>query len=308
MIGMRSPAPVVHAHAQSACVLHALGCVHIVRPALGAADGLLLFRETPTERGPLVELFSSDAHDPPGDPAASGCVPLLLGHQQAPEAPRSCPVCADDGCDLPSSLRLAAVAVAVDPDGRVLITRRTASMSTFPGCWVLPGGAVDASDSSLAAAALRELREETGVEAVAPPAASAPPLCVWESCYPTTDLGWADARRAGGRTAHHLVAFIEVRVAANALVTLQGDECDAAAWVHPSAICADGGAADVDIHWSVTDGEMTAHGMDVRSVGAASLHGIYPNVLGEGIGRGHRWAIEQLFASRSQGPTSIESA
>ena len=45
----------------------------------------------------------------------------------------------------------------------MLLTRRAAHMRTFPGVWVPPGGGVEAGDAGMVDAALRELREETGV-------------------------------------------------------------------------------------------------------------------------------------------------
>ncbi|MBP7243454.1 NUDIX domain-containing protein [Amaricoccus sp.] len=53
--------------------------------------------------------------------------------------------------------------VAIDPEGRVMLVRH----SYVPG-WHLPGGAVDPGESALAAA-LREAREEAGLEVAAPP-------------------------------------------------------------------------------------------------------------------------------------------
>jgi ADP-ribose pyrophosphatase YjhB (NUDIX family) len=50
------------------------------------------------------------------------------------------------------------VNVAVIEDGRVLLTQR----EDFP-VWCLPGGGVDPGES-LAQAAVREVREETGLE------------------------------------------------------------------------------------------------------------------------------------------------
>ena len=50
---------------------------------------------------------------------------------------------------------------------KVLITRRAQHMRTFPGVWVPPGGGVETGDADAVDAAVRELREETGL-AVSP--------------------------------------------------------------------------------------------------------------------------------------------
>ena len=52
--------------------------------------------------------------------------------------------------------------------GRVLMLRRRLDDRSFPGKWCFPGGQKDAEDATLEAAALRELREETGLEGLRP--------------------------------------------------------------------------------------------------------------------------------------------
>ena len=66
-----------------------------------------------------------------------------------------------------SGLRRAAVAVTLIDRNRaaqVLIVKRV-NRGLNPGQWALPGGRVDAHEDSITAA-LRELREETGMEAI----------------------------------------------------------------------------------------------------------------------------------------------
>ncbi len=58
----------------------------------------------------------------------------------------------------PNSLVVAASAVVVDEQGRVLLQRRRDS-----GLWALPGGGME-MDESLPGAAVREVREETGLD------------------------------------------------------------------------------------------------------------------------------------------------
>lgn len=58
--------------------------------------------------------------------------------------------------------RLCAAVLLVD-DGRVLLARRAAGRAWYPGVWDLPGGHVEPGEP-LRAAAVREAREELGVE------------------------------------------------------------------------------------------------------------------------------------------------
>ena len=144
--------------------------------AVVAASVPVRFREA----GASIALWPHDA----ARPATRGVCCLPLGHQHSADS--ACPVTADNGVCAAALPRLAAVALALDAEGRLLLTRRPRSMSTFPGAWVLPGGSVDDADRTLAAAALRELEEETGLR---PREAPSRPLCIWESCYVS------DARR-----------------------------------------------------------------------------------------------------------------
>jgi len=70
----------------------------------------------------------------------------------------------------PPGLRPAAVLIplVVEPEGRsLLLTRRAETLRRQPGDIPFPGGAVDPSDETPLAAALRESREEVGLDSKA---------------------------------------------------------------------------------------------------------------------------------------------
>ncbi|NUT37338.1 MAG: NUDIX hydrolase [Hamadaea sp.] len=74
----------------------------------------------------------------------------------------------------PAPARLAATVVLLRPDGAVLLMRRATRM-VFGGRWAFPGGSADPEDAvdgaselqTAARAAIREVREETGLELTA---------------------------------------------------------------------------------------------------------------------------------------------
>jgi len=224
--------------------------------------------------------------------------PLLpLGHQAATEG-LGCPILADAALDPlpPREMRLGAVAVAIDADERVLLTRRPQSMRSFPGAWVMPGGSVDVSDATVAAAALRELLEETGLAVAEGGGGEAAAACLWESCFPVSCEQWREARAAGGRVSHFLVAYVPVRVGEPPPLILHPEECDCAVWV-PLAEAA-GLVRDADGSPTGYERARVVGGGGGPAVPLASLRGVYPNEVGEGIARGHLWALRQLLAMR----------
>lgn len=63
-------------------------------------------------------------------------------------------------------LRPAAVLLAVDDAGGVVLTKRASHLRHHPGQIAFPGGRQDAGDPDLAATALREAQEEIGLDPV----------------------------------------------------------------------------------------------------------------------------------------------
>ena len=59
-------------------------------------------------------------------------------------------------------IRYASVGIVQDLAGKVLITRRSKNLKTFPGGWVFPGGRLDPAEEFIPAM-LREVYEETGI-------------------------------------------------------------------------------------------------------------------------------------------------
>lgn len=313
--------------AGSACLMRALGLTSILDRRLGIEStpvGCIFGMDQGI--GPTVQLSNPS-------PLEAGALQIPLAHQGMEKAANTCcPVLADDdpeNAGVAAACRFGAVAIPVDGQNRVLLTRRPRLMRTFPGCWVLPGGSVDRSDRSVYHAALRELEEETGLRATTE---ACTPLCLWESCYPTTIEGWRSARRQGTRTAHFLVAFVAVRLpdvdGPNTPLRLQPSECDLATWVPlkdvATVLCdgddfnsAAGGVADITYSPAKrvveSDGGEAARGSSdaPSTVGegilAARMRGIYPNAYEEGIGRGHLFALRCLArATESQRQVGLD--
>ena len=286
----------LHASSPSACLVRSLGLVTTSDRMIGAATGAVrLAWSADDQLGMRAQLA-------PLESDATG-LRVELGHQGSESADETrccCPIIADDLLDPrpPPNVRLGAVAIPINSANEVLLTRRPRLMRTFPGAWVLPGGSVDREDESVVHAALRELEEETGLKAPLDACEQPAPLCLWESCFPVSFDEWAAQRKEGvRRTAHFLISFVVVRVGSVAPLRLQPAECDAAVWVPlgdvAAALCGDGSATSAECYAAAPmDG---VDGTTVAPVKPQQLAGVYPNALGEGVGRGHLWALRRLL-------------
>lgn len=290
----------IQAASQSACLVRGLALAVVADNIIGAT--------TSTVRLEWDGLIAGLSH---GDSGAGTLLPL--GHQESPTC--RCPILADDLLDPrpPPHVRLGAVAVPINPANEVLLTRRPRSMRTFPGAWVLPGGSVDATDESVAHAALRELAEETGIHASIEccEPATAEPFALWESCFPVSFDEWAAQRRVGEkRPAHFLISFVVVRLTDEQAATplnLQPAECDAAVWAPlgdvANALLASGDAgASAPAAATYTSAPVqvgTPPVTGVPLISAQQLAGVYPNAHGEGVGRGHLWALRRLVDAQA---------
>ena len=244
---------------------------------------------------------------PSGDGSLpAGAVPL--SHAVACTRTRSldCPALWSAPPPQPREVRIGAVVIPVDEHGRVLLTRRAAHMRSFPRAWVFPGGGVDAGES-VADAAVRELREETGLHA-RDGSAGLRLVGLWESCFPTGRMLTASGGTEEGAFAikgQYLVVYYAARVSGTGELCLQKEETDAAVWLTPKdarAATSTGSAAaarTIKLAKAVSsvDGcgaRAGEEGSANTSVSLNALHGIYPNETGQGIAQGHLFALDLL--------------
>lgn len=196
---------------------------------------------------------------------------------------------------------LSAVAVVVDSQNRVLLTRRAARMRSFPKAWVMPGGGIDPGESILEGV-VREVKEETGLDVSLE---SVEPVAMWESCFPTSGQECIDA--GTGVKAHYLVVFCKCNVQSGSddresmgrEVVLQEDETDLAVWLssedfrmilkHPLGNVGD---HTLDSAAAIGGGE--------SRVPLEDLCGIYPRGgAGCGIAQGNLFMLEEYYQMRA---------
>ena len=145
--------------------------------------------------------------------------------------------------------------------------------------------------TALMAAALREVEEEVGILPAYLTAVR--PLCLWESCYPTTAEAWAQTEKRS----HHLLVYYVARLLTSeetAPVVLQAEECDNACWVPLRDLAGPLGRSEATHVAAYPRAPGAPAG---AAVPAASLAGVYPNAMGEGVARGHCFAFRVLANS-----------
>jgi 8-oxo-dGTP pyrophosphatase MutT (NUDIX family) len=133
----------------------------------------------------------------------------------------------DSGADLSSRrtfpLHVTAGAVLVDHSGAVLLVRHNAL-----GKYLTPGGHLEPEDTDLMGAALRELREETGIRTDVEPL-SPDPVHIDVHDIPAND--------AKGEPAHqHADVRYLFRTTGPVTVTLQEEEVSGVEWRSPDAL------------------------------------------------------------------------
>ena len=198
-------------------------------------------------------------------------------------------------------VRLGVAAAVSDPDGRILLTRRAPHMRSFPHAWVVPGGGLDEGEG-LVDCVVREVREETGVTI---DSSSVEPICLWESCYPTSG---DDCISAGtGITAHYLVVYCLAKTAEKEMsrlqkqVALDEQETDLALWLSASEFARmldhPLGGTSIDIGSSAVSGASTSDASG--EVALEDLCGIYPRGAEmKGIAQGSIFMLEELLQSK----------
>jgi 8-oxo-dGTP diphosphatase len=116
-----------------------------------------------------------------------------------------------------------ASAVVFDDDDRVLLVHHNKV-----GLWLYPGGHIDPNEDP-AQAALREVREETGIQAVAigEPTFSHPAVRSHASPWAIIEMDVTDSKVG----AHHHIDLVYVCRAAGGELTAQMEEVGGARWV-----------------------------------------------------------------------------
>ncbi|XP_060072146.1 nucleoside diphosphate-linked moiety X motif 17-like [Ylistrum balloti] len=117
-------------------------------------------------------------------------------------------------------------------DNKILLTRRSKRLRTFPGIWVPPGGHLE-KDETLIEAGLRELHEETGLKILPDQCVggNVQMLTLWESVFPPK-------LTLGLPKRHHVVVYLYGKLNSDLTsdvlserIRLQPEEAEACVWL-----------------------------------------------------------------------------
>jgi len=181
----------------------------------------------------------------------------------------------EGGKEVLAPATLAAVTIPVNANGDVLLTQR-AFRGMYDGMWVFPGGHVDVGES-LMTAAVREVREETGLGV---DGASLQPLAVWEGAVSSKKKQFC------------VVFFAADALCDNALscsMELQTKEVHRAAWVSKELLP------------RILDTHVLHSGIEIDGVliedDAQQDTRISLAELQKGLGEGHKFALRAYLES-----------
>jgi mutator protein MutT len=157
------------------------------------------------------------------------------------------------------------VCVVVECNSTVLVTRRPATMRTFPLKWVFPGGHVNVGET-FEQAGMRELEEETGLKV-----AALKLLAMWESCYPTyIEQGVPIARHLVLYFLGRLLPAQQQQYPCTTLMRFSPQEIDMAAWLSgediESILSHQNADAEIDIIMSSSMKERDSNDNKLRMV------------------------------------------
>ncbi|CAG9314034.1 unnamed protein product [Blepharisma stoltei] len=185
-------------------------------------------------------------------------------------------------------IKLAGCAVIMSADSKVLLTRRTETLSLFPKNWVFPGGRLEMGES-LEYCAIREAAEETGIDFEISEShfkyrgttVAVTPLFIYESSFPCI----------GPPKAQHLIVFftINLNFSSNEIgLSLQRSEVDYAVWISKEDYENINRGIDFTmpgLHYTHENAHISSH----------QLLGIAPNQIGEGVAEGHKHALDMIY-------------
>lgn len=191
-----------------------------------------------------------------------------------------------------SHVRAAVIVIIQDVAGRYLLTKRQSEMRTFPNAWVNCGGSVDQGET-FAECGAREVFEETGL--TVDPKSLVPFLC-WDSQYPDA------ASIEDPITIHsqHFCLFFRVILPSfEPNLKLQASEVSQAAWITSQDLQRILYTQDLP---PSSRPEVTLPEVPPQSQPSPvspnlfkELSGVYPNNLESGVGRAHRWALNECL-------------